>query len=445
MPRPPRRADSQAQADSAAVPLSGAPLATTVVTTPAERRLAFRVLFLAVLAQGMGQPIMFTILPPVARELGLSEWQTGMIFMISAVLWVALSPYWGRLSDRWARKPVMLIGLVAFSFSTLLFTCFVWVGLQGLYPLWVVYTLMICSRCIFGSIGPGTPAAAQAYIADRTTRLERTSGVSTLAAGFGLGAMLGPGVGASLAVLGLLAPLFAVAGLAFVGAALIYFFLPERTPPRVRRALPKLKVTDLRVRPFLMFGLLTGTAQAIPIQAFTFFLMDTLNLSAQEVPQQAGVALMCSAASGLFAQLYLVQHLKLKAGMLMRWGTGLAIGGMVLLIVSDQLAPITLGLVFLGLGFGMNRPGYVAAASLAVRPDEQGAAAGLINSAGAMGFVLAPLIGLPLYEIAPVAPFVLALVLLGAAAVYVQVAPSFRLVDTEPRDSDTIDPSQTPV
>lgn len=426
------------------------PHAMAVRTTPAERRLAFLILFLATMGLGMGQPIMFTILPPVSRELGLSEFQTGMIFTVSALLWVFLSPVWGRQSDRWGRKPVMLIGLAAFGISTTLFAFVIWLGLEHMLPLGVVYVLMILSRCIFGLCGPGMPAAGQAYVADRTARHERTSGVSTLAAGFGLGAMIGPGVGATLAILGLLAPYFAVSALAFVGAGLVFFFLPERTPPRARMRHAKLRLTDPRVAPFLLFGLVTGTAQAIPIQTFTFFLMDTLELAAKDVPQFAGVALMGSAMAGLFAQLVVVQRLNLKAGALMRWGTGFAIVGMVLIVLTPLIGmpsfgPIAFGLVLMGLGFGMNRPGYVAAASLSVKPDEQGSAAGIINSSGAAGFVFAPIVGMPLYAYSPVMPFLVALGLLVAAALYVQIEPRFRRIDVEPMESETADPATTPV
>ena len=60
---------------------------------------------------GAGQAVVFITIPPLARDLGLSEIQTGIIFASSALAWMVFSPYWGKLSDRIGRKLIVVIGL----------------------------------------------------------------------------------------------------------------------------------------------------------------------------------------------------------------------------------------------------------------------------------------------------------------------------------------------
>ena len=91
------------------------------------------------------------------------------------------------------------IGLIGFGVSTGGLAILLVIGQQGWLPLMALYGLMILMRSIFGFFGSGSPSAAQAYIADRTTREERTSGVAAIGAAFGMGTIIGPGFAAVLA------------------------------------------------------------------------------------------------------------------------------------------------------------------------------------------------------------------------------------------------------
>ena len=153
---------------------------TQTKTTPQERIRGMGLLFVCLMTLGMGHSLFFAIFPPLARDLGLSEVQASAIFTLSAVLWVLMSPFWGRRSDVWGRKPVILLGLIGFGVSTGGLAILLVIGQQGWLPLMALYGLMILMRSIFGFFGSGSPSAAQAYIADRTTRAARPSGVAAL-------------------------------------------------------------------------------------------------------------------------------------------------------------------------------------------------------------------------------------------------------------------------
>lgn len=410
-------------------------------TTQAERRRAFVILFISMMCTGVGQSVMFVILPSIARELGLTEFEASMPFVTSATIWVFTSSYWGQKSDHWGRRPVILMGLAAFGVSFMLFASFVGLGMIHWLPLGVAYALMILSRSLYGLFGSGASPAAQAYVADRTTRSERTQGVATIGAAFGLGSTIGPGIGSVLVVFGLLAPYYFTALAAFASAAAIWYVLPERTPPKLRleHKRPALKWRDPRIWPFVVFGLGISTAGAIPIQTVGYLVIDVLHFSPAEAPQYTGIGLVASSLAALFAQLVIVQRFNISARALIRWGTLIGFASFVLFAVSHQFGPLVMALVISGLGFGMVRPGYSAASSLSVDPDEQGAIAGIVGATSGAGFIFGPMIATGLYRVAPAAPYLFGALMMAALVAYAYLSPHLRAAGALAPDSDVVD------
>ncbi len=378
-----------------------------ILTTSAkERRRGLNLLFVTLLSLGMGQSLFFAIFPPVARDLGLSEIQVSAIFTLSAVLWVIFSPIWGRLSDVWGRKPVILIGLAGFGVSTGGFGFLLLIGEKGFLPLMTLYVLMIIVRAIFGFFGSGTPSAAQAYVADRTTRKERTSGVAAIGAAFGMGTVIGPGFAAALAGIHLLLPFFALSAFALTGALAIFLFLPERRQPKVKRnKKTELKLLDKRLRPFLFMGIVVSLTQAAVMQVAAFFVMDTMHISSGETAQIVGIGMMSMAMATLFAQLVLIPKMNLSVRTLLLWGIWINIVGIGLLLIPLTISSFVISMTLQGLGMGLMRPGVSAGASLAVKANEQGAAAGFITSTAAVGIIFVPLIAMPVYMVVHTGPF----------------------------------------
>ncbi len=409
------------------------------VTTQAERRRAFAILFGSMMCLGAGQSVMFAVLPSLARELGLSELEASIPFVVSATIWVFTSGFWGSMSDRMGRKPFIVLGLGAFGVSFASFAAMAQAGVNHLIPLMVAYPLMIATRTLYGIFGSGAAPSAQAYVADRTTRAERTQGVATIGAAFGLGTTVGPGIGSALVVFGLFAPYYFTALVAFASAAAIWIFLPERTAPKEHRPVTvRLSWRDRRVLPFILLGLGVGTAAAIPVQTVGYLFIDVLHLTPQAAPQYVGIGLMASSMAALFAQLVIVQHFNISARALIRWGCIIAVVSNLLFVIGHQFGPLLLALVISGLGFGMARPGYTAAASLAVSPDEQGAVAGLISATAAAGFIFGPIIGTTLYEYHPVAPYAFGGLLMAAMYGYALLSRPLREAGAAP-DAEAVE------
>lgn len=372
--------------------------------------------------------MLFVILPPAAREIGLSPFQVSTIFATSATIWVFMSPMWGRRSDVIGRRPVMLIGLLGFATSMILLATTLGLALEGTLPPLVAFGLMIASRSVFALFGSGTPPASQAYVADSTSRAERTRGVALINAAFGMGQTLGPAVGAALATVGLLAPLYLSAGLAIFSAAVIWLFLPDPETPEVvaRAGGRKLRFTDRRIAPFILIAMAMQAVRATTAITLAFFLQDVLSLSPTQTGERAGIGFMILALAGLAAQLGVVQRLQVRPSTLIQVGLGCGVVAFALFQLKAGFGLYATGLAFLGMGLGLVRPGNAAGASLAVAADEQGAVAGITGSIAVVGNIFGPLLGTALYELSPRGPYVLNLFLMALALVFSLTHPRLR-------------------
>ncbi len=390
------------------------------MTRRAPRPRGFRILFVCLVCIGLGQSMLFAILPPAARELGISPVQISIIFATSASFWIFVSPWWGRQSDVWGRRPVILIGLLGFGLSMALLGATIALGGSGLLPAALVWPMLIASRCVFALVGSGTGPASQAYVADRTTAHERAAGMAFVSAAFGVGETVGPAVGGVLASVALTAPLFFTAALSAASAAVIWFRLPEEGPARKHGEAPRrIAWTDRRVTPFLLVIAALQAVRATTVITFALFLQDVLGLNATEAAQRAGLGFVALAASGLVAQLVVIQRLRPTARRMLQVGVPLMLLAFVLLCAGDGLPAFLLGLASLGLGAGLVRPGSAAGASLAVAADEQGAVAGLLGGLTVLGNVFGPVLGTSLYEVDPRAPYVLNAAIMTAVLAYV--------------------------
>lgn len=393
---------------------------------------AFALLLIGVVCMGMGQTVVFVVLPPIAREIGLADIQVGFVFMISAVFWVLLGPRWGRISDMRGRRPIILIGIAGFIISMFLFAGSIQMGLNGTLSGIGLYIVILLARSIYGIIGSAQPSAAQAYIADRTTPQTRAKGLAGFAAAFGIGAMFGPAFAGVTLSFGPIAPLYGVAFLATIAWLAIFFCLPEHNPPKDRKKPPALKYTDPRLKPLLIYGLVGGAIGAIPIQLLGFYLIDVLDLTNDAALPKLSLALSASAFANLFAQLVLVGRFSMSPSTLMRYGAIILIAAHGIFALGINFPLSVLAAALSGLGWGMVYPGFTAAASLAVSADEQGATAGLTNAASASGFIIAPALGFALYAIDPRAPFIVSTFFAIFLALYAK-----RFIETKLRENAT--------
>jgi MFS family permease len=393
------------------------------VLTPEGPRPTFRLLFACLAIVGIGNSMLFAVLPPIARETDMPDWCVSAIFTVSAILWVLTSPVWGRASDTRGRKPMIVLGLSAYAVSTVSFTLVAAFGLAGHVGWPILFVSLAVARCVFGGFGSATNPAAQAYVADTTPPAIRTREIAAITSAFAFGSAGGPALAAALiSNFGLLAPLYSVAALASLGALAAYIYLPNIpiTAMAKKSAAPssvwRLAV-DRRVRTWLVVGVILSACTAVMYQQLSFYFMDRLGVAPRDGAALVGVSLALGAMAQIVAQLGLLPRLSLSPRGLIVAGTIIVAMGTGLTAIGDNFGALAAAQGLVGLGFGLARPGFTGGASLSVGPDDQGSVAGLVVAANGAGFVVAPIFGAGVYAlISHQAPFILCtLVLIGLA------------------------------
>lgn len=389
-----------------------------------------RVLLIGLFAAYMGFAILSPILAPLIRELGLSEIQAGMIQSVAAFAWFLCSPFWGRRSDRIGRKPVYITGLIGLGVGLGMFGLVVQFGLTGALGGWLLFGLLFIGRIIAGAFFSASPAAAQAYVADVTTAEERTKTIALLGAATGMGFVLGPALSGALVSLGLLIPLYVGAVLPIAGGLLVWWRLP---PSRqvAREAGPRLRPLDPRIWPFALIGLVANVALIVSQVVAGFYVQDRLGLDAQHTAQTVGIALVVAGIVVVATQLGIVRRTGWSPRRLLRIGLPASMLGYLLLLFAADVPTFILAFALIGVGIGLNEPGFISAMTLAVDKHEYGAVSGITASVVGLASMLAPLLGTGLYAIMPTLPFWLCGGLLLLMVGFVWLHPQIRCATPE--------------
>ena len=359
------------------------------------------ILILSLMATSIGQSLVFAILPPLGREVNLGELQITSIITLSSLVFAFASRRWGRLSDKLGRKPIIITGLVGYTVGTVIFTSVFYAGLTGVLSGLTLYGVLLLARSSQALVMSATAPTVAAYAADNSSQDKRTSTMAKLGTANSMGTILGPAVSGLLATLGLLAPLYFAGALSATAAILAWRQLPAtpRAQITARQTTTKLRYTDPRIVRYLAsaIGLFIGFSGIQ--QTLGFQLQDKLSLTGIQTAQMTGAALMVSAILTFTMQVTVMQRLKLKAGQFVRLGLLSALLGALFIANFETFPVLAVGMGFLGVAMGLCMPAISAGASLAVNPEEQGAAAGLVSSCPAIGFIIGPITASFLYQI----------------------------------------------
>jgi MFS transporter, DHA1 family, tetracycline resistance protein len=394
---------------------------------PADRR-PILLVCLAVFGLMTGQQMVNPILPPLARELGFNELALGLVWAVGGSGVVLASPYWGRRSVSWGHRPVLLTSLVGGTVALLAFAVVAQVGLRRVLAVPLLFVLVLLSRgVLFGLSWAATPVTAQSYVADMTSGTgERVRGMSMLGAAQGIALAAGPALGGLLSLAGLLVPLYVAPVVVAAAAVVVWVRLPRPHAHRARPAAAKVSPFDQRMWPFLVIGFGLYLALAIVLMTSGFLLQDRLHLTTHQTGPVTSLVMLAGAATIILVQVVVVPRLGWSPVRLVRVGTALMTVGMVGVAVAPTGPLIAAGVGVLGAGLGFGTPGFMAGPTLLATREEQGAVAGLVGSSSALAFVLGPLVGTGLYEVAPVAPYLVGAVLLAGLTVFAFVHPRRR-------------------
>lgn len=358
-------------------------------------------LFIGVFALHVALMAALPVLPPLAREIGLTELQTGLMISLSAFTMVVVGPFWGRLSETWGRRPVFLTGLLGIAIALLLFTLAAEAGIGGILVGTALYGALILTRIPLGAAAAAVSVAAQALVADTTTGENRSAGMAIIGAANAIGLIIGPTLAAGLVVIGLLVPLYVGAMAVFTLALVLFFIMPDPPRRKMTDADAKVSFKDGRVWPFLIVGFSSVMAITVVQMTTGFLMIDRFGYGVEDAAQYSAIAFFVAGIVLVCVQGILIPRFKWAPAQLLRTGLPLMSGGYLLLLWSPSVLGIYFAFGVIALGAGATFPGYQAAISLAVGEDEQGGVAGLTTAATSGGAVIGPLLGTGLYGIAP--------------------------------------------
>lgn len=346
------------------------------------------ILYLVSFVVSLGYSLVLPVMPYYMESFGAGGKELGWLTAIYALMQTICAPFWGALSDRVGRKPVLSIGMFGYAVSLFLF------GLAS-----SVEALFI-ARGLSGILSSASAAAAMAYVGDSVSHEERSRNMGQLGAAMSVGAVIGPAIGGTLASFTITLPFFIGAAISFVSFILILTILPE--------SLTRLN-TSKSIKFSFMLNTLLGPAKTTLILIFLsrlcqtgfqsiigLYLVDKFRLSAQKI----GLVWMVLAISLVLSQGILTGLLakKLKDSKLI--GIGLTGGAIFILamMLSTGFFSAMLILSMLAVSIALTVPTLNASLST-IGEKNKGTIMGIGTTVGNLSKVVGPLLFGYLYEV----------------------------------------------
>jgi len=186
----------------------------------------------------LGYSLILPLLPYIAERFSATPTQVGLLLTANALAQMVAAPMIGRLSDRWGRRPMLIISVAGTVAAFLLFAF-----AESLLMLFI-------SRILDGLLG-GNTSLARAYITDITNEENRSQGLGLIGAAFGLGFIIGPFSGGQLSRFGYMVPGLAAAALSFINLIAVILWIPESLSEEEKAAARQSETTRFNLRNML--------------------------------------------------------------------------------------------------------------------------------------------------------------------------------------------------
>ena len=376
---------------------------------------------------GLGQSFVFVIVPPLARELGLSEVQTSSIFAFSAIGWALTSATWGRASDRYGRRNIAILGLLGYSASLLAMITPLFLVEKDLLDLVYLFPLLVFGRMLNGLLGSATRPASFAYVADISSEDKRTVKFARLESSFLIGTVAGPLIGGFLILISKETPFYIFSFLGVIASLGIYKNLENMTPLKLnkRNLSKKVSWTSNTVWPFLFVASISSLCLASLIQTIGFYLFDTFP-NIDDLPVVISMTFALLSISTIVSQYIFTDAFPLSNNKLLIYGVILLSFSYTVMALYPKISIYYLSIIVNGLGGGMLRPAISSSLSLAQSPEYQGSVAGYLGSVYPIGHILTPVVAMPIYAYNPAYLYYFSSILCLICFIFIITNPIFR-------------------
>lgn len=368
--------------------------------------LVFFTIFLDILGFG----ILVPVIPFLVEPFDASATIIGLLTVSFSIAQFLAAPALGALSDRYGRRPVLLISILG---AALAYAAF-----GAATALWVFFA----ARIVDGLTG-GNISTAQAYIADVSKPHERAKNFGLIGAAFGAGFVLGPAIGGVMSHVSLSAPAYLAGALCLASAIFGYFYLPESLPKSHRRTTPfsfhdfnpfsqliqfaKNPVLAMNFSTLMMMGLAMNTLRS----NFAVYAREHLHYD----PSHVGYIYTYLGTIVVITQLFLVRRIAPKFGERKTALIGFTsmMLGFLWMATEPGILEITFIMPLIAVGNGLCFPTITAMSSHAVGHNQQGGVMGAQQSVNSMAMIIGPFIaGLAFDHISFGAPYAIAAVFL---------------------------------
>jgi len=373
-------------------------------------------IILVVFIDLLGFSLILPLLPYYAETFKASQTVTGILIASYALMQLIGAPILGRLSDRFGRRPVLLLSV----FGT--FLGFLLLGFAN--ALWMLFA----SRILDGLTG-GNLSVAQAYISDVTDEKSRSKGLGMIGAAFGLGFIIGPVTGGLLSQWGYAVPAFTAAAVSLINLVLIYAWLPESLTAEKRDQMnekrPPVTLGALLAafrRPFTGSILITrfffGLAFAIFQTIFSLYALAKFNLSARDT----GFVLTYVGVLSVIVQGFLVGRLTSRYREDLLITVSVVLMGFSLLgwALAPSLPWVYIIMTPTALSGGLLNTLLSSTLTKAVAPHEIGGILGLSSAVESSTRIIAPILGgVLLQQIGTWAPGIFGMIVMLGVSIFV--------------------------
>lgn len=360
-------------------------------TSPTKTKFDKKILiiFMIMFTEVLGFSIVLPVIPFLGLSLGLNAFQVGLILSVFSISQLVASPITGKLSDRFGRKPILMIS------QTSTFVGFILLGLAN--SVW----LLIAARLVDGLIGSNM-TVSQAYISDVTSPEDRTKIYGYSSAIFGAGLIFGPLIGGILSTINYSIPMFFAAIISLISLILVFLFLPESVEVKAENI--SFKFNDIfpieeakrffkesYIKKLLFLFFIYNIGFMLFISSFALFAEAQIKITAQEV----GILLSWVGILRVIFQSLFINPLQKRFGedKTLTLGIISMILTMSILIFTTSYVFAFIPLVFIAFGSGVCRPIFTSKLSKSVNREETGSILGVSNSLSSIGQIITPILG----------------------------------------------------